>query len=176
MSRARTLAVLAAVAVLAAAAGYAVYSWTRGESVPEAAAAQAVFAARFPGLEGGEVSLERWRGRVLVVNFWATWCAPCREEIPLFVRMQERYGARGLQFVGIAIDQPEKVAEFARQFGVNYPLLVAGADALALARATGNRPGVLPFTLIIDRSGGIVARQLGELKEAKIEELIKPLL
>ncbi|HXF66244.1 MAG TPA: TlpA disulfide reductase family protein [Burkholderiales bacterium] len=176
MSRGRARAVLAAVALLAAAAGYAVHSWMRGEAAPDTAAAQAVFAARFPGLEGGEVSLERWRGHVLVVNFWATWCTPCREEIPLFVRMQERYGRRGLQFVGIAIDQPEKVAEFAREFRVNYPLLVAGADALALARAAGNRPGVLPFTLVIDRSGAIAGRQLGEFKEARLEELIKPLL
>jgi thiol-disulfide isomerase/thioredoxin len=172
VSRTRAWVIGAAVALLAGAAGFALYQWSRGDAVPEAA--RAVFAARFPRLEGGMESLERWRGRVLVVNFWATWCTPCREEIPLFVRMQERYGARGLQFIGIAIDQPEKVAEFAREFRINYPLYIAGADALALARAAGNRPGVLPFTLLIDRTGAIVGQHIGELKEARLEEWIRP--
>ena len=87
------------------------------------------------------------RGRVLVVNFWATWCAPCREEIPGFVRLQERYGPRGLQFVGIAFDQPDKVAEFGREFRVNYPLLLGGLDTMELLRDAGNRAGVLPYGL-----------------------------
>ena len=111
-----------------------------------------------------------------MVNFWATWCAPCREEIPGFVRLQERYGARGLQFVGIAIDQPDKVAEFAREFRINYPLLIGGLETMELLRQVGNRAGVLPYTLVIDRKGNLVSREPGGLKEARLESIIQPLL
>lgn len=113
---------------------------------------------------------------MLVVNFWATWCTPCREEIPVFVRMQERYGAQGLQFVGIAIDQPDKVAEFAREFRINYPVLLGGLETMELLRLSGYRSGVLPFTLVIDRSGNIARQELGGLREARLDSIIRPLL
>lgn len=181
MSRRRAVALLAAVAIASAGAGYALSQWWRSGSVPgraqdSRAVADAVFAARLTDLKGGVQTLAPWRGRVLVVNFWATWCAPCREEIPIFVRMQERYGAQGLQFVGIAIDQADPVGEFAREFRVNYPLLLGGLETLELVRLAGNRAGVLPYTLLIDRSGNLAARELGGLKEARLEGLIEPLL
>lgn len=125
---------------------------------------------------GGAVKLSDLKGRWVLVNFWATWCAPCREEIPVFVRMQERHGPKGLQFVGIAIDRPEQVAAFAREFGINYPVLLGGLDTMELMRQTGNRPGVLPFTLVLDRSGRITSQTLGEIKEVKLENVIQPLL
>jgi thiol-disulfide isomerase/thioredoxin len=178
--KARTLAVLALVAGLAAAGGVLVHLWARG-SGPGAGMDPAEVVARILALEhadgkGGTRRLEDWRGRVLVVNYWATWCAPCREEIPVFVRMQERYGGRGLQFVGIAIDQPEKVAEFAREFRINYPLLLGGVETIELVRQVGNRAGVLPYTLVIDRRGKLVARERGGLKEERLESLVQPLL
>ena len=167
----------AAVGAAATAAGYGFYQWrgaARDEGNP--AAVNALLAARLPDLKGERQALEGWRGRVLVVNFWATWCAPCREEIPEFVRMQERYGARGLQFVGIAIDQPDKVGDFAREFGINYPVLLGGLDTVALMREAGNRMGVLPFTLVLDRQGNVAMRHPGEIKEAQLEAIILPLL
>jgi thiol-disulfide isomerase/thioredoxin len=182
VSRARTLAWLAVVAIGSAAAGAGYHYWRSrpaGEAQREAspaAVAERVFAARLTDLQGGAPSLEQWRGQVLVINFWATWCAPCREEIPGFVRLQERYGARGLQFVGIALDQPDKVAEFAREFRMNYPLLLGGLETMDLLRQAGNRAGVLPYTLVIDRRGQVVSRQPGGLKEPKLETLIQPLL
>jgi thiol-disulfide isomerase/thioredoxin len=178
VSRARTLAWVAVVAIGAAVAGAGYhYGWSRpaGEARPAAVAAR-VFAARWTDLQGGAPSLEQWRGQVLVINFWATWCAPCREEIPGFVRLQERYGARGVQFVGIAFDQPDKVSEFAREFRMNYPLLLGGLETMDLLRQAGNRAGVLPYTLVIDRSGQVVSRLPGGLKEPKLEALIQPLL
>lgn len=181
MSRRRAVALFAAVAIASAAVGYALNGWWRSGAAPgraqdPKAIAEAVFSARLADLKGGVQTLAPWRGRVLVVNFWATWCAPCREEIPLFVRMQERYGTQGLQFVGIAIDQADPVAEFAREFRINYPLLLGGLETLELVRLAGNRAGVLPYTLVIDRSGSLASRELGGLKEPRLEALIQPLL
>lgn len=175
MKKAHALAALAVVAIAAAAGGAAYHGWSRDNAASRAVVEQ-VYGSRLADLQGGIQPLAKWRGQVLVVNFWATWCAPCREEIPGFVRLQQRYGARGLTFVGIAIDQPDKVAEFAREFRINYPLLVGGPDALDLLRQVGNRAGVLPYTLVIDRGGKLVTREPGGLKEARLEALLQPLL
>ena len=180
MKKAHALAVFAVVAIAATAGGAAFHLWSGGSGVGQAqdskAAVERIYAARLADLKGGVQPLAQWRGRVLVVNFWATWCAPCREEIPGFVRLQERYGARGLTFVGIAIDQPDKVAEFAREFQINYPLLLGEMETLELLRQVGNRAGVLPYSLIIDRGGNLVSREPGGLKESKLDGLLRPLL
>ena len=170
---------LAAVAIAAAAAGYAYNVWRTSPSAPEASAVegpQSLAAARFADLEGKPQALDQWRGKVMVVNFWATWCAPCREEIPLFVRLQKQYGERGLQFVGIAIDQVDKVRPYAAELGMNFPVLIGGIEGIELGRKLGNRAGVLPFTLVIDRDGRIVASEVGVVKPAKLEPLLKSLL
>jgi thiol-disulfide isomerase/thioredoxin len=177
---ARKVVLVVAVAILSAAGGAAYFGWSRGGmtagTTERRAAVDQVFATRLADLKGDVQPLAQWRGQVLVVNFWATWCAPCREEIPGFVRLQERYGARGLTFIGIAIDQPGKVAEFAREFRMNYPQLVGGMETLELLRQVGNRAGVLPYTLIIDRSGNLVSREPGGLKEARLQGILEPLL
>ena len=180
MNKRRAAAAFAAVAAVSAAAGFTLYLLSGGsarapvEASPRAVA-ESIFAARLADSQGVTRTVGEWRGRVLVVNFWATWCAPCREEIPVFVRMQERHGPRGLQFVGIAIDRPDKVADFAREFGINYPLLLGGLETMDLVRMAGNRPGVLPYTLVLDRAGNLVSREFGGLKEARLEALIQPL-
>ena len=182
MSKARSLALLVAIAVASAAGGAGYFLWLRGADtvtdrpLTSQTVVERVYAARLADLKGAPQSMRQWRGQVLVVNFWATWCAPCREEIPGFVRLQERYGARGVRFVGIAFDQPEKVTEFAREFGINYPLLTGGLDTMELLREAGNRAGVLPYTLVIDRTGNLVNQQPGGLKEAKLEGIIRPLM
>ena len=176
----RTLALFAVVAGLSAASGVAYQLWSRGGDAGPAtdpdAIVERVLRARVADVKGATQSLEQWHGQVLVVNYWATWCAPCREEIPGFVRLQERYGSRGLQFVGIAIDQPDKVAEFASEFRINYPLLLGGLETIELLRQAGNRAGVLPYTLVIDRNGNLVRREPVGLKEARLESLLLPLL
>ena len=165
----------AAVAGTAAISGYAYNLW-RTSAAPDAASADAMLAATLPDLDGKPETLRQWRGKVLAINFWATWCAPCREEIPLFVKFQKKYGGQGLQFVGIAIDRPEKVRPYAAELQMNFPVLIGSMDSIELTRMFGNRAGVLPFTVIFGRTGAVAATEIGALKEARLEALLATLL
>ncbi|HSN39503.1 MAG TPA: TlpA disulfide reductase family protein [Burkholderiales bacterium] len=172
----RRFLLFAAVAIVAAMAGVLFHFWRLDSGGVEQGVEEAVMATQLADLQGQTQPLNQWRGKVLVVNFWATWCAPCREEIPVFVRLQDKYRAQGLQFIGIAIDQREPVQVFAKEFGMNYPVLLGGIESVEMSRRAGNRVGALPFTLIIDRNGKIVGSALGGIKEAKLQELVRPLL
>ncbi len=138
--------------------------------------ASALLGIALPDPAGKEEALGQWKGKVLVVNFWATWCTPCREEMPEFVAAQRELGDRGLQFVGIAIDEPDKVRQYAKEIGLNYPALIGGYGAVELSRTLGNRVGALPFTVIVDRSGRIVHTQLGPLRDTKLRDILAELL
>jgi thiol-disulfide isomerase/thioredoxin len=168
---------IGALAVFFAGAGFLFYQWRAGARPPDPVeTGQVVLAAKFMGLDDQPQALDQWRGKVLVVNFWATWCAPCREEIPGFIKFQDQYGARGVQFIGLAIDQKERVGPYARDIGINYPVLVGGLESMDFARQVGNVRGVLPFTLVLDRSGKVVTTEIGVLRPEKLEILLKPLL
>ncbi len=169
-------ALVVVVAVMAAAAGFGYHLWKIAPGDGDADMAAYVMQAEFNDLEGRVQRLDQWKGKVLVLNFWATWCGPCREEIPLLIRLQKRYGDQGLQLVGLAIDQPEKAGPFAGELGINYPVLVGTGDVLDFARVLGNRTGVLPYTVVFDRSGGVAHREVGIFKEAELEPLINRLL
>ena len=177
MTPARRAMLFAAIGSAAAAAGYGFHRWRGTPAAPSNNdPAAAILASRLTTLDGKEQSLSDFLGRVLVINYWATWCAPCREEIPIFVRMQREYGDQGLQFIGIAIDQADKVRGFAAEFQINYPLLLGGMEAVDLSRRAGNKAGVLPYTLVIDRSGRMVTGLAGGISEASLRTQLTPLL
>jgi thiol-disulfide isomerase/thioredoxin len=177
MSRALQALVIGVIAVLFAGAGLLFYQWRSDGRLPDAVAlGKTLMAAKLIGLDGQPQPFEQWRGNVLIVNFWATWCTPCREEIPGFITFQERFRGRGVQFVGVAIDQKERVAPYAREMGINYPILVGGLETMEFARQLGNDRGVLPFTLIIDRMGALRRAEVGILRPEKLETLLAPLL
>ena len=132
--------------------------------------------ARFPDLDARPRQLSEWRGKVLICNFWATWCTPCREEIPMLIDLRGKYGPKGLEIVGIAIDNATKVRDFSSSFKISYPILLAEAGGLDLMRNLGNQGGGLPYTVIADRAGGVVHRKLGLLKQAELEPMIQSLL
>ncbi|MDH3325342.1 MAG: TlpA family protein disulfide reductase [Gammaproteobacteria bacterium] len=151
------------------------------ESTPGATAAKAMETTYRPGfelkdLDGKLRNANEWNGQVMVVNFWATWCPPCRKEMPAFIELQDKYGGLGLQFVGIALDDARKVEDFVDTMGVEYPVLVGQEDATAASDAYGNRLGALPYTAVVDREGTIVKTYRGEVSKASIEKLINRLL
>ncbi|PKM13510.1 MAG: redoxin [Gammaproteobacteria bacterium HGW-Gammaproteobacteria-3] len=129
-----------------------------------------------PDLQGSNHSLADWKGKVIIINFWATWCPPCRKEIPEFIALQKQYGDKGLQFIGIALEEKQPVAEFIHSITINYPILVAGDSGIELARQMGNVIGAVPFSVVLDRQGRIVHSQPGELSRDTIIEIIEPLL
>jgi peroxiredoxin len=149
---------------------------------PEAnAAAQAMVSKKvpeftLPDLDGKTRNIREWDGSVIVLNFWATWCPPCRKETPMFVELQESLGERGLQFVGVAIDDAAKVQDFMDTYGVNYPMMIGSEDAIEVAKKYGNKFGALPYTVIIDRQGTIAHVTRGELKREVAERTIRSLL
>lgn len=143
------------------------YSETRLESLP---------GFRLPDLTGQEIESSSWAGKVLVLNYWATWCPPCLREIPLFAEAQDQYADAGLQVVGIAIDRPEDVETFLEQHPVNYPILIGGTEAIELSRRLGNRMQGLPFTVIFDQRGRRVDAQIGEVTKASLAESLTALI
>jgi len=127
-------------------------------------------------LQGKKRHIREWDGRVILLNFWATWCPPCRRELPAFIELQEQYGAKGFQVLGVAIDEKEAVIDYIDGLGGNYPVMIGGNEVLAISAAYGNRFGQLPYSLVIDRKGIIRFVGKHELSFKDIEKQIQPLL
>jgi thiol-disulfide isomerase/thioredoxin len=138
--------------------------------------AAALLSTVFPDLQGRARRLIEWRGRVAVVNFWATWCEPCREEIPLLIALSGKYAATGVEVVGIAIDTVDKIREYVAKFGISYPILVGDMRAIDLLRHLGNPAGALPYTVALDRSGAVAARKLGAYRADELEQAVVAIL
>lgn len=167
----RTL-LIAALAGMGAAAG-AVTALFKFRVEPAAdTVVEQLFNQNYPDAHGATTRLDAYRGKVLVVNFWATWCAPCVEEMPELSDIQKATTARGVQILGLAVDSATKVREFNTRLQVLYPLLVLDAAGLEVARAFGNTSGALPYTVVIDRSGRIVDQTLGRIKKDRLMRVI----
>lgn len=145
----------------------------RKQAHAEAGSGPALLAMTFPTPDGGKRSLSEFRGQILIVNFWATWCPPCREEIPGLISIQKRFGANGVQIVGIAIDSAEKTRDYAADMGINYAVVMGGMETLDLVRILGNKAGALPFTVVLDRKGEVAITHLGLMSESQVEAAIR---
>lgn len=177
MTKLRQTAALLVAALLGLGAMYLGVTWKSQRELvrlePVASLSPGVFyATGFPDLTGKTRTFGEWHGQIVVVNFWATWCSPCREEIPGFVRLQKKFRDKGVTFVGLAIDEKDKVGPYVEEMKINYPILIAGVDATEFAHRAGNTSGGLPFTVIFDRNGKAVAHQLGMLAETQLEKIL----
>jgi thiol-disulfide isomerase/thioredoxin len=178
----REALILGAAGLAAAAAGFLLgpilLQSTNGRGADEGAAAGdlALRSASLVDLAGMPRRLGEWQGRILTCNFWATWCVPCREEIPLLMAAREKYASAGVEIVGIAIDDPVKVRDFSTSFQISYPILLAEFDGLDLMRKLGNSAGGLPYTVVADRQGNVVHRKLGAFKQGDLDTILGPLV
>jgi thiol-disulfide isomerase/thioredoxin len=124
-----------------------------------------------PANDGRRHSLSDWKGKPLLINFWATWCEPCRREIPLLVALRREHAAEHLEVIGIAIDSPDAVHKYATARGIDYPVLIGEQGGLAAASAFG-MDTVLPFSVFADGSGRIVTLKVGELHRDEAELIL----
>jgi thiol-disulfide isomerase/thioredoxin len=165
LDRSRLLLGVIAVVGLLFGLGAALY---RHASSVSDAATNALFEQTFSDADGRAQSMKQWQGRLLVLNFWATWCAPCVEEIPELQRVEQDYAPHGVAVVGLGIDNASAIRRFRDEQRIALPLLVAGAGGGELARQFGNPSGALPYTVLIDRDGRIVQARLGRIREQEL--------
>lgn len=142
----------------------------------ENTSAAPLMAATLWDMDDKLVALERFKGKPLIVNFWARWCGPCRAEIPELTKLRASHKGK-LEVIGIGIeDKPDAVREFAKAYDMDYPVLLAKDKGIPLMQAVGNPKGGLPFTIAIDRNGQIVSRKLGLMKKADLDAAAELLL
>jgi thiol-disulfide isomerase/thioredoxin len=137
------------------------------------ATSSVIYATSFPDLSGRTQSLGQWSNKLLVINFWASWCAPCLKEIPIFVKLQTKYGAKGLQIIGIAADSTLNSANFAEKLNINYPVLPSESNAILFSKRTGNRLGLLPYTIVLGPQGDVILTKLGIINEAEFSAMVE---
>ena len=173
---ARVLIVLVVVAVIAVVTSRIVLPWLLSESDVSSLSTQALFAANLPDPSGKTQAVKQWQGKVAVVNFWATWCPPCREEMPELSQLQDKYRGQGVVVLGIAADELDKVNEFSKSMPVSYALLVGDFEGMNLAQSLGNHTGVLPYTVILGTDGHVVKNYFGRINLQQLEQTLLPLL
>lgn len=163
--------VVAGVGLVGLGAGAAV-AWLQRHSVEaiDAENMKNFWMTEFESLSGPRVKMADFQGRPLVLNFWATWCAPCVEEMPLIDFFYRQNKANGWQVVGIAVDEPSRVREFLRRSPVSYPIALNGMDVARFGKMLGNESASLPFTVIFDAKGKLIYRKLGKLSTFEIEK------
>ena len=180
-----------AVAAIAVAAGVLVYRYAvmpRAATEPTMSAVEQHPAAEEPAaagdalpttlpdftlgdLAGKPTSIRSWPGKSMIVNFWATWCAPCRREIPLLRELQKQHGPEGFQIVGVAVDLREDVVKYAQEIGIDYPVLIGEQDGLDAVNKFGQGSIGFPFTVFTDNQGRIVLFHLGEIRKEQADVL-----
>ena len=153
--------------LLATVVGQVLYRGIASPSLSDSAN-EALWGAEFETPQGGHLKLADFRGKPLVLNFWATWCPPCVEEIPLIDDFFQQNSTKGISVIGLAIDQPGRVKRFVEEFNLGYPMGLAGMNGTELSKILGNESAALPFTIVLDKNGQLFQKKLGRLSAEEI--------
>jgi thiol-disulfide isomerase/thioredoxin len=173
--RARQFLTLALSGVLVGALAGGVWKWQQREHPVEAdqnGPSTQLPDFSLPGMDNSPWRSEEWRNKILVINFWATWCPPCVSEMPLLDRLAKTYADRDVVFVGIAVDDKDAVKHFVRDHHIGFPILLGETHAMNLMKRLGNRFNALPFTVVADHGGSIILRQFGTVSEKDLQSLL----
>lgn len=154
----------------AAVGGLLPLQWAQAAALPP----DPFYANGFPNVNGGQVELTQYLGKPLVLNFWATWCAPCVKEMPDLDALHKKYP--GIHFVGLAVDTLVNVEKFSQKVRVSYPVLIAGHSGIQLMRTLGNKQGGLPFTVVFNDKGQIATKILGQIKPEELDAYIQGMI
>ncbi|HUD25479.1 MAG TPA: TlpA disulfide reductase family protein [Burkholderiaceae bacterium] len=172
MARRRAVPMAIGLATAFALAGGAIWSWRQPARHGADAAALALFTLDLPDADGVQRPLKTWQGKLLIVNFWATWCTPCVEEMPELQRLVDQSQGRNLAVIGIGVDDADKVREFRSQHRLRFPLLVAGLEGMELAQRLGNTEAVLPYTALISPDGRLIEGHTGRIEGLKLRRWV----
>ena len=172
----RQLIIIVAISLLALLGGVLTSQWIYKTGLASDPAVKAFFANPWQTPDGKTVNTQDWQGKVLVVNFWASWCPPCVEEMPALDKLQQEFLQQNVLFVGIGIDSPSNIREFLSKTPVSYPIVIGGLEGSNISKQLGNSQGALPYTIIINAKGKATYRKLGKISEDDIRSAIKSAL
>ncbi len=160
------------ISLLALLAGIFSSHWISQTGLARDPSIKAFFANPWQSPDGKSVYSENWRGKVLVVNFWASWCPPCIEEMPTLDKIAQEYASKKVLIIGISIDSPSNILEFLGKTPVSYPIVVGGLEGSNLAKQMGNSQGALPYTIIINQKEKAIYTKLGKISEEELKKAI----
>ena len=167
---------IAGISLVALLAGVLTSQWIYKTGLASDPAIKAFFANPWQTADGKPVDTTQWQGKVLVVNFWASWCPPCVEEMPTLDKLQAEFKSQNVLFVGIGIDSPSNIRQFLEMTPVSYPIVIGGLEGSNLSKQMGNSQGALPYTIIINSQGKSTSSKLGKISEEELRKSIKSAL
>ncbi|HBK43757.1 MULTISPECIES: TlpA disulfide reductase family protein [unclassified Polynucleobacter] len=167
---------IAGISLVALLAGVLTSQWIYKTSLASDPSIKAFFANPWQTPDGKTVDTAQWQGKVLVVNFWASWCPPCVEEMPALDALQGEFKDQNVLFVGIGIDSPSNIRQFLEMTPVSYPIVIGGLEGSNLSKQMGNSQGALPYTIIINAQGKSTSSKLGKISEEELRKAIKSAL
>ena len=168
--------IIVAISLLALLAGVLTSQWIHKTGLASDPAVKAFLENPWQTPDGKAANTQEWQGKVLVVNFWASWCPPCVEEMPTLDKLQEEFLKQNVLFVGIGIDSPSNIREFLEKTPVSYPIMIGGLQGSNLSKQMGNSQGALPYTIIINSKGKSSYSKLGKISEDELRSAIKSAL
>ena len=163
---------ISGISLLALLAGIFSSQWISKTGLASDPSIKAFFANSWQTPDGKTVNSENWREKVLVVNFWASWCPPCVEEMPTLDKIAQEYSAKNVLIVGIGIDSPSNIREFLQKTPVSYPIVIGGLEGSNLSKQMGNAQGALPYTVVINPKGKSIYTKLGKITEDELKKAI----